>query len=150
MFTTRQQIITQLTNKLTEETSIIKILLGDKNSIEKEFNSLTETDFPIIVVEAGLPQLNIKFSKMEEGVIELSRSILPVNVYCYCRCFNGVEDKAIGVLLNDVWKCICNNPNLGGVLKVVPSISQTITYNGSYAYFSIELGLEYVHSALEI
>jgi len=145
MLTTRETIINQLLAKLLDQTAIVKVVRGNKSSIEKEFNGLAETDFPVIVVEAGLPQPNIHYSSRNQGVIDEVRSTLNVDVYCYVRCSENIEDGKVSILMNDVWKVICDNPNLGGAIKLIPAFSQTLTYNGPYVYFTISLGLEYIH-----
>jgi len=150
MLTTREVIVEKLMAVLMDETSVVKVLRGNSTSMAEEFKGLPETDFPILVVQAGLPQVNPKYSSRNQGVIEESRSILMIDIYCYVRCVGDTEDDQVSVLLNDIWKVICANPNLGGAIKIVPSISQSLTYNGPYVFFTISLGLEYVHNGTSI
>lgn len=134
---------------LNEETSVVKIVRGNRNSIEKEFNAIADTDFPLIILEAGMPQINPKYSSRLQGVIEGSVSVLNVDLYCYIRC-NGEnlvkEDDQINLLLNDVWAAICNNANIGDAIKCRPTISPTLTYAGNYCYFTFSLAFEYFHN----
>jgi len=146
MLTTRETIVDKLMATLADETSVVRILRGNSSTMEVEFKGLADNDFPILVVQVGLPQPNIKYSSRSQGVIDEVRSTLNIDIFCYIRCVDGVEGDEVSILLNDIWKVICDNPTLGGAIKIVPSISQALTYNGPYIYFTITLGLEYVHT----
>jgi hypothetical protein len=146
--TTREIITTKLLDIL--ETSMAhKVLRGKRSIIEKEFQTISDTDFPIIIVDVGLPQPEIKFSDKNYGVVDQAISELNVQLFCYLRVEEtklGQEDQVVSAFLSSLWKVVCHNPNIGDALMVIPTFSKSLTYDGPYTYFTTNLMVKYLNS----
>ena len=145
--TTREYIVKTLT-ELLESCEVKRVVRGKKGNIQKEFNALPDTDFPIIVLDCGLPQPEIKYSSRQQGIIDEVRSSLDISIYVYLRTSEGLcghEDEQVSFLLGNIWKILCNNPNIGKVMTLIPMLSPSMTYQDVYCYFTIDLKVQYIH-----
>ena len=146
--TTREYIIKTLIEVL-DSCPIKKVIRGRRAGIQKEFLALPETDFPLVVLDCGLPQPEIKYSSRQQGVIDEVLSRMNIEVFVYQRITDGLcghEDPEVSVLLENLWRAICNHPNIGKVMKVAPVFSPKIAYEGSYCYFTISVNVVYCHT----
>ena len=145
--TTRSKIKTDLV-ELLESLSIKRVIHNRRGSIQKEFAALPDTDFPLVVVDCGLPQPEIKYSNREQGVIEEVRSRMSIDIYVYGRIiegFCGNENQEVSVLIETLWRGLCNSPNIGNTLKIIPTFSPRIVYESTYCYFTLNLSVIYIH-----
>ena len=146
--TTREEIIINFV-ELLESLPIKKVIRGRRNGIQKEFVALPDTDFPLVVLDCGLPQPEIKYSSRAQGVIDEVLSRMNIEVFVYLRIAEGLcghEDPEVSVLLEELWRGICNSPNVGKIMKVAPTFSPKIVYEGSYCYFTINLNVMFIHN----
>jgi len=147
--TTREYIVRTLIEVL-ESCPIKRVIRGKRAGIQKEFLALPETDFPLVVLDCGLPQPEIKYSSRQQGVIDEVLSRMNIEIFVYLRVADGLcghEDTEVSGLLGSIWKAICNHPNIGKVMKVAPSFpSPKIVYESSYCYFTVNVEVVYCHT----
>ena len=144
--TTREYIIKALT-ELLDRCEVKKVIRG-KRDVQEEFIALADTDFPIVVLDCGLPQPDIKYSSRQQGIIDEVRSTMGISIYVYLRVSEGPcgsEDEQVSFILGNIWKVLCNNPNIGKVMLLRPSLSPKLVYKDVYCYFTIDLNVVYSH-----
>lgn len=145
--TNRETIMKELI-ELLESSSVKKVIRSKRSDIQKEFVSLPDTDFPLVAIDCGLPQTEIKFSSRQQGIIDEVRSTLNISLYVYLRLSEGLdgqEDEQVSNVATNLWSIICNNPNVGKAFQVVPNFSSSLTYVDTYCYFTLDLKVQYVH-----
>ena len=144
--TTRLEIIEELIS-LLEGLDVKQVICGRAGSVQEEFIALPDTNFPIIVLEAGLPQPEIKYSSRQQGTIDEVLSNLSIDISVYSRFVESPEegDEGLSVILQALWRGICNSPNVGRALKITPTFSPKITYVDNYCYFTMNLVVRYNH-----
>ena len=138
----REQILVNI-QKTIEGMDIFKTVL---RVFTKDIDSFAETQFPVAVIEGGLPVPVPHFSKTKSGGMPAQfRSMLPVMIYVFAK-ENTNPDSVISDLSDELWKELYNDPKRGGLaVSTIIQPETEVMILLPYVRFGFRCEVYYIH-----
>ena len=138
----RERILENI-RQTVEETDVFKTVL---RVFTKDIDSFAETQFPVAVIEGGLPDPSPHFSKTKTGGIPAQfKSMLPVWIYVFAK-ENINPDSVISDLSDELWKGLYADPKRGGLaLATVIQPETNVMILPPYVRFGFKCDVYYIH-----